>query len=64
MAGTTSENKHGIIPFAGNGFDNRKLRLRSVLKALEIDVVLEKVPDERKDEVWHKKNNKAIMVII
>ncbi|KAK9732073.1 Integrase core domain [Popillia japonica] len=41
-----------------------RIRLRSVLKALEVDVVLEKVPDERKDEAWHKKNNKATMVII
>lgn len=58
------ENKHGIVPFRGSGFDNWKFRLYSVLKAMELDDVLKQVPVELKNASWKKKNVKAVMVII
>lgn len=61
---TSVENKHGIIPFRGNGFDNWKFRLQAVLKAMDLHEVLKDVPVDSKNEEWHKKNNKACMIII
>lgn len=57
------ENKYGIIPFNGTGFDNWKFRLSSVLKAMECSEVLSNVESSR-DELWRKKNYKACMIII
>lgn len=58
------ENKHGIIPFNGSGFDNWKFRVCSVLKAMELNDVLQVVSAADRNDTWIKKNNKACMIII
>lgn len=64
MESRLQENKHGIIPFAGSNFDTWKFRLKSVLKAMEVDDALKETPEASRGEGWQKKYSKAVMVIV
>lgn len=62
-SGQRNDNKYGITPFNGNGYDNWKFRLESVLKTLDVNDVLERTTAAT-NKAWVKRNNKAVMVII
>lgn len=59
-----AENKYGIVPFAGENFDNWKFRLNTLLCSMDVKKVMKTVTDSEKTDAWHTANNKAMMLII